>query len=53
MIMNNGKTNQFGRLEYMGVMWYQDPLLCTISQTPFYLFFRWQIIQEPVPQFQN
>jgi hypothetical protein len=53
MIMNNGKINQFGRLEYMGVMRRQDPLLCTMNQTAFYLFFRWQIVQEPVPQFQN
>jgi hypothetical protein len=37
----------------MGVMRHQDPLLCTISQTAFYLFFRWQIVREPVPQFQN
>lgn len=53
IIMNNRKTNQFGWLEYMGVMRHQDPLLCIISQTAFYLFFRWQIVQEPVPQFQN
>ena len=51
MIMNNGKTNQFGRLEYMGVMRHKDPLLCTMSQAAFYLFFRWQILHEPPPQF--
>jgi hypothetical protein len=53
MIMNNGKTNQFGRLEYMGVIRHQDPLLCTMSQAAFYLFYRWQIVHEPPPQFQN
>lgn len=24
-----------------------------MSQNAFYLFFRWQIVREPVPQFQN
>ncbi|EED16701.1 short-chain dehydrogenase, putative [Talaromyces stipitatus ATCC 10500] len=47
----NGKTNQFGRLEYMGVVRHKDPLLCTICHTAFYLFHRWEIMHEPVPQF--
>jgi len=51
MIKHHGKSNQFGRTEYMGVMRHQEPLLCTISQTAFYLFYRWEIMQEPVPQF--
>lgn len=53
MIMNNGKTNQFGRLQYMGVMRHQDPLLCTMSQAAFYLFYRWQIVGESPPQFRS
>jgi hypothetical protein len=53
MITNNGKTNQFGRLQYMGVMRHQDPLLCTMSQAAFYLFYRWQIVGESPPQFQS
>ncbi|KAJ5142583.1 short-chain dehydrogenase [Penicillium bovifimosum] len=53
MIMDNGKTNQFGRLQYMGVMRHQDPLLCTMSQAAFYLFYRWQIVGESPPQFRS
>lgn len=53
MIMNNGKTNPFGRLEYMGVMRHQDPLLCTMGQMAFYLFYRWNIVREPPPQFKQ
>ncbi|KAJ5110851.1 short-chain dehydrogenase [Penicillium argentinense] len=53
MIMNNGKTNQFGRLQYMGVMRHQDPLLCTMSQAAFYLFYRWQIAGESPPRFRS
>uniref|UniRef100_A0A093XJK8 High-osmolarity-induced transcription protein 1 n=1 Tax=Talaromyces marneffei PM1 TaxID=1077442 RepID=A0A093XJK8_TALMA len=51
MIKHHGKTNQFGRTEYMGVMRHQEPLLCTISQAAFYLFYRWEFMQEPIPQF--
>jgi hypothetical protein len=51
MMKHHGKTNQFGRTEYMGVMRHKEPLLCTIGQTAFYLFQRWEIMQEPVPQF--
>jgi hypothetical protein len=53
MIMNNGKTDQFGRLQYMGVMRHQDPLLCTMSQAAFYLFYRWQMVGESPPQFRS
>ncbi|KAJ5567222.1 short-chain dehydrogenase [Penicillium sp. DV-2018c] len=49
--MDNGKTNQFGRLQYMGVMRHQDPLLCTMSQAAFYLFYRLQIVGESPQQF--
>jgi hypothetical protein len=51
MIKHHGKTNQFGRTEYMGVMRHKEPLLCTVGQTAFYLFYRWEIMQEPIPQF--
>ena len=51
MIMNNGKTNQFGRLQCMGVMRHQDPLLCTMSQAVFNLFYRWHMVGESPAQF--
>lgn len=53
LMMNNGKTNQFGRLEYIGVIRHKEPLLCTMSQTAFYLFYRWEINQETPPRFWN
>jgi len=31
MIMDNGKTNQMGRLEYGAVMRHRNPLLCTMA----------------------
>jgi len=38
MIMDNGKTNPLGRLEYAAVMRHRNPLLCTMSHMAFYLF---------------
>jgi len=43
MIMDNGKMNPPGRLEYGVVMWHRNPLLCTMAHTTFYLFCRWNI----------
>jgi hypothetical protein len=51
LMKSQGKTNQFGHIEYMGVMRHKEPLLCTISQVAFYLFYRWEFMQEPIPQF--
>lgn len=51
IMKSHGKTNQFGHIEYMGVMRHKEPLLCTVSQTAFYFFYRWNITGEPVPQF--
>lgn len=53
LIMDNGKMNQFGRLEYGAVVRHRDPLLCTLSHTAFYLFYRWAVMKEPVPCFQQ
>jgi len=53
MIMDNGKTNQMGRLEYGAVMRHRNPLLCTMAQTAFYLFHRWNIAGEPLPCFRR
>ena len=40
MIMDNGKMNSLGRLEYGAVMRHRNPLLYTIAYTAFYLFYR-------------
>ena len=53
LIMDNGKMNQFGRLEYGAAVRHRDPLLCTLSHTAFYLFYRWNVVREPVPRFQQ
>ena len=53
MIIDNGKTNQFGRIEYGAVARHREPLLCTLSQLAFYLFYRWNCVREPPPCFQR
>ncbi|OJD18721.1 hypothetical protein AJ78_01258 [Emergomyces pasteurianus Ep9510] len=53
LITDNGKTNQLGRLEYAAVIRHKNPLLCTISHLAFYLFYRWNIVQESPPNFQR
>lgn len=53
MIMDNGKTNQLGRLEYGAVMRHRNPLLCTMGHTAFYLFYRWNIADEAPPYFRQ
>jgi hypothetical protein len=53
MIMDNGKTNAMGRLEYSSVIRHRNPMVCTMAHTAFYLFFRWNIIKEPVPEFRR
>jgi hypothetical protein len=39
MIMDNGKMNPQGRLEYGAVMRHRNPLLCAMAHTAFYLFY--------------
>ncbi|EDN05524.1 predicted protein [Histoplasma mississippiense (nom. inval.)] len=53
LITDNGKTNQLGRLEYAAVMRHKNPLLCTISHLAFYLFYRWNIVRESLPDFRR
>lgn len=53
MIMDNGKMNQHGRIEYGGVMRHRNPLLCTMGHMAFYLFYRWNITGEKPPSFRR
>lgn len=53
VLSDNGKATQSDRIRYMGVMRHKDPLLCTMGQVGFYLFYRWQILKEPPPGFRN
>ena len=51
MIIDNGKINLLGRLEYAAVMRHRNLLLCTMSHMAFYLFHQWDITGEPLPCF--
>jgi Centromere DNA-binding protein complex CBF3 subunit, domain 2 len=53
MIMDNGKMNPLGRMEYGAVMRHRNPLLCTMAHTAFYLFYRWNIAGETPPCFRQ
>ncbi len=53
VIMDNGKTNQVGWLEYTMVIRHRNPILYTISHITFYLFYRWDITGEEHPKFQQ
>ena len=52
-IMNNGKTNQNGRIEYNGMLRHKDLLLCGMSALAIYFFWRWEQSGEQFPKFEN
>lgn len=52
-ILDNGKMNKSGRIEYGGVVRHKNVLLCTMSQLAFYFFYRWTISSESPPHFQR
>ncbi|KAF1316118.1 Short-chain dehydrogenase, partial [Globisporangium splendens] len=49
IIMRQGKTNQFGRVEYGAAMRCKELLLCPLNSVATYLFWRWHIELEPFP----
>jgi hypothetical protein len=51
--MNQSKTNQHGNMEYGATMRHRDPLCCLIGQLAFWLFYRWQIEDEPFSSFKS
>lgn len=53
MIINNGKTNQLNRLEYGISARHRHVLRCPIGHLAFYLFFRWNIMREAPPVFNQ
>jgi hypothetical protein len=53
VIMDNGKMNTLGKIEYGAVMRHRNPLLCTMGHTAFYLFYRWNIAGEPPALFST
>ena len=53
LTVNGSKTNQFGRLETMGAFRNRDPLVCPLGALGFYLLFRWDLTEEPFPDFKD
>ena len=51
MTMRGSKTNQHGRLETMGALRNRDPFICPLSALAFYLLHRWDLTEEPFPDF--
>lgn len=45
------KQNQHGRLETIGALRHKEPLLCVLGGLAFYLLYRWDLTEEPFPDF--
>ena len=43
VVMNQGKTNQHGRMEYGAALRHRDPKACLVGALAFWLFWRWQV----------
>lgn len=48
-----GKQNQHGRLETIGALRNKRPLICMLSGLAFYLLYRWDLGDEPFPDFSK
>jgi hypothetical protein len=48
-----GKVNQHGRLETMGALRHRTPLVCILGALAFYLLYRWDLTDEPFPDFST
>jgi Centromere DNA-binding protein complex CBF3 subunit, domain 2/Transcriptional activator of glycolytic enzymes len=48
-----GKTNKHGRLETTGALRHRNPLTCLLSALAFYLLYRWDLTDEPFPDFSR
>ena len=53
MTLNGSKNNQFGRLETMGAFRNKDPLICPLGALGYYLLLRWDLTEEPFPDFTD
>lgn len=52
-VMDQGKTNQHGRLEYGAALRHRDHRSCLISALAAYFFWRWHLSGEPFPCFRT
>jgi hypothetical protein len=48
-----GKQNQHGRLETAGALRNRKPLVCMLGGLAFYLLYRWDLTDEPLPDFNR
>jgi hypothetical protein len=48
-----GKENQHGRLETAGALRHRKPLTCLLGALAFYLLYRWDLTDEPFPDFSR
>jgi hypothetical protein len=53
MVMDQGKTNQFGKREYAACIRNKEVVTCPVGALAFYLFFRWHRGGEDFPDFTS
>ncbi|KAE8964038.1 hypothetical protein PR001_g29185 [Phytophthora rubi] len=51
MIMEQGKTNQYGRREFGSCIRHRNVEVCPVGALGLYLFYRWSIKNEAIPNF--
>ena len=47
------KQNQHSRLKTIGALCNKKPLICILSRLAFYLLYRWDLSDEPFPNFSK
>jgi hypothetical protein len=53
LTMSNGKTNKYGKKQYMGAMRHKNFLLCSTGALARYFFWRWHQTDEAFPDFRD
>jgi hypothetical protein len=53
ILKGRGKTNQHGKPLFSGYFRHTDVKLCAVSAAAFFLFHRWHIVDEPLPDFSS
>ena len=53
MVMDQGKTNQFGKREYAACIRNREVITCPVGALAFYLFYRWHRGGESFPDFTS
>jgi hypothetical protein len=53
VIMDQGKVNQFGRVEYGGFIRHRDVEVCAVGALAIYLFWRFHVVGEAFPDLRD